>query len=59
VEAELQVAGDEMEREDGGQVSLRGDDGVHLCVFAIGNQQKYQKNSALFPKPQFTFFSTI
>ena len=30
VEAELQVAGDEMEREDGGQVSLRGDDGVHL-----------------------------
>ena len=29
------------------------------CVFAIGNQQKYQKNSALFPKPQFTFFSTI
>lgn len=30
-----------------------------LCVFAIGNQQKYQKNSALFPKPQFIFFSTI
>ena len=29
------------------------------CVFAIGNQHKYQKNSALFPKPQFTFFSTI
>ena len=29
------------------------------CVFAIGNQQKYQKNSALFPKPQFIFFSTI
>jgi len=32
---------------------------VQTCVFAIGNQQKYQKNSALFPKPQFTFFSTI
>ena len=31
----------------------------HKCVFAIGNQQKYQKNSALFPKPQFIFFSTI
>ena len=30
-----------------------------VCVFAIGNQQKYQKNSALFPKPQFIFFSTI
>ena len=30
-----------------------------VCVFAIGNQQKYQKNSALFPKSQFTFFSTI
>lgn len=33
--------------------------GLLACVFAIGNQQKYQKNSALFPKPQFTFFSTI
>lgn len=32
---------------------------MEMCVFAIGNQQKYQKNSALFPKPQFTFFSTI
>lgn len=51
---------DELERRnENRKARMVRNAGFPVCVFAIGNQQKYQKNSALFPKPQFTFFSTI